>query len=251
MKKSSRTYSLFPSLKSLSDKVGDILCCGSTANKYKRLDTKLEMKIMEVKRSSLARNNFRSVNSIILKFPMFREGLKEVKGVFQQCDADSNGTIDHKELKNCFEKLNLQLKEEEIDDLFGYCDMDGTDGIQLNEFIIILCLVYLLLDPSTSSHSNLDFGSPNLKATFDAIIEAFLFFDKNGDGKLNKKDMTNALNDDSQFERSPTHITRTRFKEMDWDRNGQVSFREFLFALIKWVGFGSEDENTVINCSRK
>lgn len=68
-------------------------------------------------------------------------------------DADSNGTIDHKELKNCFQKLNLQLKEEEIDDLFGYCDMDGIDGIQLNEFIIILCLVYLLLDPSTSSHS--------------------------------------------------------------------------------------------------
>lgn len=79
------TSSPFPSLKSLSDKVGDILCCGSTANKYKRLDTKLEMKIMEAKKSWPARNNFRSVNSIILKFPMFREGLKEVKGVFQQC----------------------------------------------------------------------------------------------------------------------------------------------------------------------
>lgn len=182
---------------------------------------------------------------------MFREGLKEVKSVFEQCDADSNGTIDHKELKNCFQKLNLQLKEEEIDDLFDYCDMHGIDGLQLNEFIIILCLVYLLLDPSTSSHLKQDLGSPQLKATFDAIIEAFLFFDKNGDGKLNKKDMINALNDDSQFERSPTHITNTRFKEMDWDRNGQVSFREFLFALIKWVGFGSEDENTVINWSGK
>lgn len=182
---------------------------------------------------------------------MFREGPKEVKGVFQQSDADSNGTIDHKELKNCFEKLNLQLKEEEIDDLFGCCDMDGTHGIQLNDFIIILCLAYLLLDPSTSSHSKLDLGSPQLKATFDAMIEAFVFFDKNGDGKLNKKDMINAMNDDSQFERSPTHITRSRFKEMDWDRNGQVSFREFLFALIKWVGFGCEDENTVINCSKK
>ncbi|XP_017218835.1 probable calcium-binding protein CML22 [Daucus carota subsp. sativus] len=251
MKKSPRTSSPFPALKSLSDKVGDVLCCGSTRNKYKKLDTKLEMKIMEVKRNSPARNNFRSVNSIILKFPMFREGLKEVKGVFEQCDADSNGTIDHKELRKCFQILNLPLEEEEIDDLFGYCDMDGTDGIQLNEFIIILCLAYLLLDPSTSSHSKLELGSPQLKSTFDAIIEAFMFFDKNGDGKLNKKDMVNAMNNESQFERSPTHITRTRFKEMDWDRNGQVSFREFLFALIKWVGFGSEDENPVISCSRK
>lgn len=54
-------------------------------------------------------------------------------------------------------------------------------------------------------------GSPQLEATFDAIVEAFLFLDKNGDGRLNKEDVIKALNESSPWEKSPSHITRTRF----------------------------------------
>lgn len=112
-------------------------------------------------------------------------------------------------------------------------------------------------------------GSPKLKATFDTIIEAFLFLDKNGDGKLNKKDMIKAMNEDFPMEKSPTNITKTRFsnflhlttkylckekftifcplsinaEEMDWNKDGKVSFREFLFSLLDWVGFESTDDN--------
>lgn len=55
-------------------------------------------------------------------------------------------------------------------------------------------------------------GLPQLKATLDTIIEAFLFLDKNGDGKLNKKDMAKSLNEASPWEKSPAHITRSRFR---------------------------------------
>lgn len=55
------------------------------------------------------------------------------------------------------------------------------------------------------------FGSPVLKATFDTIIEAFLFLDKNGDGKLNKKDISKAMNDHFPLEKAPIHVTTTRF----------------------------------------
>jgi hypothetical protein len=54
-------------------------------------------------------------------------------------------------------------------------------------------------------------GSPQLEATFDTIIEVFFFLDKNGDGRLNKKDVVKALNEASPWEKSPSHITRTRF----------------------------------------
>ncbi|CAI0436813.1 unnamed protein product [Linum tenue] len=82
-----------------------------------------------------------------------------------------------------------------MDDLFHSCDFDGSGGIQFNEFIA----------------SNM--GSPELEATFDTIVEAFLFLDKNGDGKLNKKDLVNALNDTSPWEKSPLRITKSRFSE--------------------------------------
>lgn len=50
-----------------------------------------------------------------------------------------------------------------------------------------------------------------LGEVFNTIVEVFLFFDKNGDGKLNKKDMVKTLNETYPLERSPAHITENRF----------------------------------------
>lgn len=56
------------------------------------------------------------------------------------------------ELKKSLQQLQLQLSEEEIDDLFHSCDIDGSEGIQFNEFIVLLCLIYLLKDQPLSSN---------------------------------------------------------------------------------------------------
>jgi hypothetical protein len=32
-------------------------------------------------------------------------------------------------------------------------------------------------------------------------------------------------------------------EEMDWDKNGTVTFKEFLFAFTGWVGLDNEDED--------
>lgn len=32
-------------------------------------------------------------------------------------------------------------------------------------------------------------------------------------------------------------------EEMDWDRNGMVNFKEFLFAFIYWVGIEDIDDD--------
>ncbi|CAK7328458.1 unnamed protein product [Dovyalis caffra] len=232
-----------PSLKSLSSKIGGWLFCHcGSPNKYKRLDAKLEKKMIELKRSSSGKTNFKSMNSIILRFPQLKEELKRMRGVFEQYDEDANGSIDIDELKKCLQKLQLNLKEEEVEDLFHSCDIDQSEGIQFNEFIVLLCLIYLLVEHSSSPLRASNMGLPELEATFDTMVEAFLFLDKNGDGKLNKKDMVKALNEDSPWERSPAHITRSRFKEMDWDRKGNVSFREFLFSLINWIGMDADEE---------
>ena len=46
---------------------------------------------------------------------------------------------------------------------------------------------------------------------FSTIVEVFLFLDKNGDGKLNKKDVDKTLNDSYPWERSPANVTKIRF----------------------------------------
>ncbi|XVF65148.1 hypothetical protein PTKIN_Ptkin09bG0223300 [Pterospermum kingtungense] len=200
-----------PSLKSLSNVIGGMLCSCGSSNKYKKLDSKLEKKMIEMKRSASGQSNFKSIDSIILRFPQFRDGLRNLRGVFEQYDEDSNGAIDREELSKCLEKLQLRLTKEEVEDLFRSCDIDGSEGIQFNEFIVLLCLIYLLMKRSSSPDNTLKMDSPQLEGTFDTIVDAFLFLDKNGNGKLNKKDMMKALNEASPWERSPARVTRTRF----------------------------------------
>ncbi|XP_076936301.1 putative calcium-binding protein CML22 [Bidens hawaiensis] len=232
-----------PSLKSLSNRFGGILRCCNSTDKYERLDSELERKMMEAKQRSAQRDNkIKSINSIILRFPQFRQGLEEIRGVFRQNDVDSNGIIDREELTKCLQKLQFDCTEQEINDLFESCDLGKNKGMKFNEFVVVLCLIYLLGGTLSSNHTATTMGSPELKATFDSIIDAFSFLDKNGDGKLDKKDVIKSMNDDFPKEKSPTHITMSRFKEMDWNKDGKVGFREFLFSLVNWVGIDSNDD---------
>lgn len=59
-------------------------------------------------------------------------------------DEDGNGAIDPQELKHCFNKLEINFSDEEINDLFEACDINEDMSIKFNEFIVLLCLVFLL-----------------------------------------------------------------------------------------------------------
>ncbi|KAK7256238.1 hypothetical protein RIF29_29677 [Crotalaria pallida] len=233
-------FKLYLGDKTLPHKMGAMLCCVSQSSMKKSLDWKLERKIVEIKRYKTMQRKFKSIDSIVMLFPMFRERLKILRGMFEQYDQDSNGSLEPNELEKFLEHLHLHLPEEDIENLFHYCDIDGSKGIQFNEFIVLLCLIHLLQEPPTSDNST-KAELAQLGEIFDTIVEVFLFFDKNGDGKLNKQDMLRTLNETNPLERSPKHITENRFKEMDWDKNGQVTFREFLFGFIKWIGIDVDE----------
>lgn len=66
--------------------MGGALSHCNSPNKYRRLDPKLEKKMVEAvkQRSASRQNSFKSFNSIILRFPQFREGLRTIKSVFEQ-----------------------------------------------------------------------------------------------------------------------------------------------------------------------
>ncbi|KAL5548764.1 hypothetical protein UlMin_003995 [Ulmus minor] len=207
-------------------------------------ETKLEAKMVEVmqKRASLG-SHMRSFDSIILKFPKIDESLRTCKSIFERFDEDSNGVIDQEEMKRCFQKLEISFSDEEIEDFFKACDINEDMGIKYNEFIVLLCLVYLLKDDQTALHAKLRMRMPNLEATFETLVDAFVFLDKNKDGYVSKSEMVEAINETTSGERSSGRIAMKRFEEMDWDKNGMVNFKEFLFAFTRWVGIDElEDE---------
>ncbi|PSR95243.1 Calcium-binding protein [Actinidia chinensis var. chinensis] len=207
-------------------------------------ETKLETKMVEaMRRRASDGSSMKSFNNIILKFPKIDESLRKCKDIFQQFDEDANGAIDPEELKRCFHKLEINFTEEEIDDLFEACDINEDLGMKFNEFIVLLCLVYLLKEDPTAVHAKSRMGMPNLEATFETLVDAFVFLDKNKDGYVSKSEMIHAINETTSGERSSGRIAMKRFEEMDWDKNGMVNFKEFLFAFTRWVGIDDvEDE---------
>ncbi|KAJ0254703.1 calcium-binding protein CML22 [Hirschfeldia incana] len=225
-----------------------MLCCCVNSGRYKKyaeLDAKLERKMVESRRYYPGHRTLKSIDSVIMKFPKLREGLRNIRSVFESYDKDGNETIDMVELKKCLEELKLMsLSEEEVNGLYGWCDVDGSKGIQLNEFIVLLCLIYLLAKPySESSEESREMGPKLVESIFDPIVEVFLFLDKDGKGKVKKSDVTKTLNNEGYpLERSPKHVTNMRFEEMDWGRKGKVGFREFLFAFMSWVGLDDADD---------
>ncbi|KGN56046.1 probable calcium-binding protein CML21 [Cucumis sativus] len=204
-------------------------------------ETKLEAKMVETMKQRATKGSIiRSFDCIILKFPKIDDSLRNCKTIFQQFDEDLNGIIDRRELKKCFDGLEILLTEEEIDDLFDACDISTAMGMKFNEFIVLLCLVYLLKDDPNAVFSKSQFGMPKLEQTFESLVDAFVFLDKNKDGYVSKSEMVSAINETTSGERSSGRIAMRRFEEMDWDKNGMVNFKEFLFAFTRWVGI---DEN--------
>ncbi|KAH9804526.1 putative calcium-binding protein CML21 [Citrus sinensis] len=205
-------------------------------------ETKLEAKMVEAMQRRAAEGTaLKSFNSIILKFPKIDDSLRNCKAIFEKFDEDSNGTIDHEELKKCFHKLEIKFTEEEINDLFEACDINKDMGMKFNEFIVLLCLVYLLKDDPTALRAKSRMGMPKLEATFETLVDAFVFLDKNKDGYVSRSEMTQAVTESG--EGSTGRIAIKRFEEMDWDKNGMVNFKEFLFAFTRWCGVGeNEDE---------
>ncbi|XP_009608208.1 putative calcium-binding protein CML21 [Nicotiana tabacum] len=207
-------------------------------------ETKLEAKITEaMQRRETEGSSIKSFDSIVLKFPKIDENLRKCKVIFQEFDEDSNGAIDPQELKHAFGKLEINFTDEEISDLFEACDINEDMGIEFSEFIVLLCLVYLLKDDPTALHAKSRMGLPNLEVTFETLVDAFVFLDKNKDGHVSRNEMIQAINETTSGERSSGRIAMRRFEEMDWDKNGMVNFKEFLFAFTHWVGIeDNEDE---------
>ncbi|PUZ64026.1 hypothetical protein GQ55_3G111200 [Panicum hallii var. hallii] len=206
----------------------------------KDLDDKVAAALRERARSR--QRTFRTVNSITMRLPRFKDGLRDIKDVFDQYDEDSNGTIDNDELRSCLGKLQVQMSDKEADDVHRYCDVDRRGGIQFQEFVVLLCLMYLLFGPDVTRRVS-EFESAKLNYVFDELIDAFLFFDKDGDGKMKRKDVTRRMNEASHQERTPSHTTAQLFKEMDLNRNGKVNLKEFLYSIIRWAGHETEDDD--------
>lgn len=93
---------------------------------------------------------------------------------------------------------------------------------------------------------------------FHLILEAFFHFDVQRNGVIHRHELQAAMSHLAM--KSPTaslrsarsghtidsdaltFLTSERYDELDFDKDGQVTFREFLFAFMAWAGFAEDEE---------
>ncbi|TMW62962.1 hypothetical protein Poli38472_005580 [Pythium oligandrum] len=228
---------------------------------------------------------------IILKFPLVRQAFNSVRSTFDELDRGRRGYIVYADMEEAFVRLGINFSREEMNQVFQESDMQEDGRLTFKEFLVCLAIAFVLhkvpslererlsifyapMNPKENESSkdretsgppsSILFGEGNkLRVAFQMAIDAFLWFDVDGSGHINRDEIASRLNTSSDLH-SPTkktssnrrdkqkgdstksintEILERRFSEMDWNHDGSIQFKEFLMAFASWVGL-DEDEDT-------
>jgi len=192
-----------------------------------------------------------SWNRIILKFPGIAENFKRVDAEFEKYDTNKGGTICINEIKSCMTDLGADITDSDLKKLFEGVDMDRSQDLNKKQFLLFLAIGYVSESfPGTNNVIDTTESSVTLTETFDLVIQAFLTFDTSGDGFISKDEVMNMFKSDGSAKKisanqraSRSVISEARWKEMDWNADDSISFKEFLLAFGSWVGLDDDEDD--------
>eukprot|EP01138_Halocafeteria_seosinensis_P007383 gb/GECG01007548.1/.p1 GENE.gb/GECG01007548.1/~~gb/GECG01007548.1/.p1 ORF type:complete len:359 (+),score=67.56 gb/GECG01007548.1/:1-1077(+) len=83
------------------------------------------------------------------------------------------------------------------------------------------------------------------------VIEAYILFDEDQDGYIQYEEVIKTIREQSPGMERPHEsnssatglLSEDRWNELDWDKDGRITFKEFLFAFYNWVGVEEDDED--------
>jgi len=155
----------------------------------------------------------------------------------QQEDQDN---ITVKKLGNLLSNIGEHKKwsEKEVKALFKLSDLDGSKTISFREFLIAIAVGYFLkVDSKNAEFKQIQEG-------FRVVEQAFKEMDSDGSGTVDASELKEALFDlaGGGTGDKNNEVLEARFKELDFNSDGSVSFPEFLYGITKWVGFMDDEE---------
>ena len=191
-----------------------------------------------------------SFERILLKFDHLQDVLGYVKDNFLACSADGK-FVDMAGLNKAITNIKgSRPSEEEVKEIFNFADLHEDVRINLKEFVVALTLgvvldsinfgeekVKLAPSPRRQSMSSF-FGHPKeVYNMLSLIVSAYLLFDKDGSGRIQRDTVTKLLDERGHKDSSSSNamLSQERWKELDWDENGQIDLAEFVHAFTMWV----------------
>lgn len=220
--------------------------------------TKVDALIIETLRKLKCRSEeSKGVNfeRIMLKFGVARAAFDRLREIYGQF-ADSEG-LTYTGLKSALQFLGADISEQDVHELFYESDMMRDNTLTVNEFVVSLVIAHLLgmingFEPASFVHektfvtmessSQLDQDSASLMSKmFGIIISAYMLFDADGSGMIEISEVKNVLKAKTRAEYGGREITSSpiddeRIKELDINKDGTITFQEFVLTFQSWVG---------------
>lgn len=136
------------------------------------------------------------------------ELVAEYKASFDLIDADRDGSISIKELKDVMDKLGQNFSSVEVEEMINEVDLDGSESVDFKEFLALM----------TRKIKDVELE--------DELLEAFKIFDRDGNGYITLQNLTYII---SRIDNNVTEKeVEEMMKEADLDKDGKISFDEFI-----------------------
>ena len=211
----------------------------------------------------------KSFNQVLTRSGKIRKSLTHVKTVFKRFDADESNSIDHAELTEALKALGNDVSDEDVQKVFHEANIYDNNKLSQKEFIVCLVLGYVLghlklsaedekeeiktdaatesggggVDGGGGSKEDAFDGQSSIKWAFNNMIGTYLLFDVDASGDLSREEvMAQLVAEKGVFADSAARamMSEERWNELDWDGDGRISFREFIWAFQSWISLDGE-----------
>mmetsp|Transcript_13686 Transcript_13686/g.19991 ORF Transcript_13686/g.19991 Transcript_13686/m.19991 type:complete len:523 (+) Transcript_13686:87-1655(+) len=185
----------------------EALKCTWLSDKFPLSDRRPDKKTMQDAKHSLISfadsGTFKKLALYVVAHNSTTPDIEKLRQVFDQYDSSNDGSITLAEFKAALEECN-SYSEEEINQLFEHVDVNNDGTIKYTEFIAATIETQGQIEE-------------------DRLAEAFNLMDIDNSGYLTKDELRELLG--SQYTKE---VVKKFFAEADTDKNGKISYEEFL-----------------------
>jgi calcium-binding protein CML len=192
-----------------------------------------------------------------------------VRKVFSEYDASHDGHIRYSELSKAMKALGSEMEESEVHEVFLAADLYHEGRLTFREFLVCLAIGYLMGKVKGISDSAAEavasLGDADVRASLSAkdgralayafhlALDAYMHFDADASGTISREEILHSMEPTHAEEGAHTRkkavgaeaisfITDDRFQELDFDHDGECTFKEFVHAFANWVGVEDDDD---------
>ena len=134
----------------------------------------------------------------------------EYKKIFDEYDKNKDGFIDKKELKSILNRIDKNLEQNEINEVFDQVSSSGK-GIDFDDFLEFL--------------NEIEKNKKRNEINVDEIITAFQYFDRDHNGYISMSELKYILT--SLGEKMSNKEVKEIFNNCDLNKDGKIDYKEF------------------------